>query len=211
VGNLADLEGLQIDFFDLVDADDDPMTTDTWLVDRESFVPGTATPRARLVDGEILNNALETSDRGVFLMELPFGFTTLNLQVRRARLLARATRRDGGVQLDNGRMSGVVPLEDVLDGFNAFADSNQCACLDLDEPLIDLRRGSGGQACLQNVDTLSCGGLQNPCTALAQLCGLLVPSIANSTDMDTDGDGQDDAFSAYFRVTGRGAQIQGLE
>lgn len=210
-GNLADLSGLQIDFFDLVDADNNPQTTDTWLVDRDSFVPGTGTPRARFIDGRILNNALETSDGGVFLMELPFGFTTLNLQVRRAQLKARATRRDGGVQLDSGQISGVVPVEDVLDGFNAFAASNQCACLDLEEPLIDLRRGNGGRACLQNVNTLDCGGLQNPCTALAQLCGLLVPSITGATDIDADGDGQNDSFGAYFRLTGRGAQIQGLE
>jgi hypothetical protein len=211
-GSVTEADGVTVDFFDLEDADNNPRTRDAWRARRDSFVPGFSTPRARLTGGTIRQGALQTDGEGVFYLQIPFGFANLDLTVARATLRGQLSRQAPGIRLQGGHLTGEVAAQDVLDGFNDFAASGQCACLDLDEALIDLRRGRGGAACLRGVETGECaGGLQNPCAALAQLCAFLVPGITNGADIDTDGDGVEDAFSASFSLEGAGAQITGVE
>jgi hypothetical protein len=210
-GAPSDAAGLTVDFLDLLDADNNPRTRDRFRVARESFVAGTQTPRVRFADVGMSAGRIEGVEGPLFRFKIPLGSAVMNVDVRDAKVGATLTRDALGVVVRLGQVSGHVPLQVFYDGFNALASSPQCACLNLSEPLIDTRRGAGGRACLRNVDTSACPSQNDPCRSLVDFCSFLVPGLAAQTDIDSDGDGRADSFSAFLRWEAQGTDLIAVE
>ena len=207
---IADAEGVEVDILSLVDADDDLETRDRWLATRGSFLPGYVTPRSRFRSGTLAAGRLNAGPADHFFMVLPFGEVSLTMIVTNALLAGTVTRDGQGARLGGGTLGGQLTLEDLIASVNDYLLSETCECLGLEGPMLDLRVGQGPEACVGEFTASNCGD-QGICATLARNCRIFMNLLIPNMDLDTDGDGDFDAFSAFLRLSGQGAVIEGLE
>lgn len=199
---LDDSQEFDVNILDAVSYNE---TDDEVVVDSASFDDGTH-PRYMIPNGEISEPATElvmTAAPGRLLVDeaLPLAraFTfgadvdiELDYVVLEATPIASSAGVEGGVILDSGTLSGVVLYENVVKSLNTAITG--CDCLNNPAELID----PATDQCVLDADTVAmgddCDGDEERCGILAELCGLfaVIPSM---TDVDTNGDGDEDGFS----------------
>lgn len=210
---VGDQEDVQLDIFTLVDTDDDPMTQDAYLISRESFLPGYQTPRSRFSGGTITDGRLVAGPSPAFFLEVPLGGIPLAVVIEDAVLRATIRLDDNGVVLSNATIAGVLPLQSLIDTVNDYLLSDTCECIHLESPLVDLRAGEGRETCVGDPMPNRCaeeGGDAAVCATISSSCRLFMDLMFNEVDIDTDGDGENDAFSIYLALSARGTSIGGL-
>ncbi len=209
--NVSEAIGVQVDFFDLVDVDNNPRTQEVWRADRDSFVPGFIAPRTRFVGGVIEGGALEAGPADNFRMIIPLGDVPLPLIIDRATLRGEVSVDAPGIGLADGTVGGVIRFGNFIGALNALLQSDFCSCLGLDSPMIDLSLGNGPRACVGQFDSGTCEQRgQGLCGALADNCGLIMLILPGQMDVDTDNNRRNDAFSVFLRLEGQGADIIGV-
>ncbi|MEL6178658.1 MAG: hypothetical protein AAFS10_06875, partial [Myxococcota bacterium] len=112
-----------------------------------------------------------------------------------------------GVALADGELAGAVPLTAVVDALNNFLASDNCACLELDGPLIT---GEGAAFACTGSPGGTCSGDDAICGTIASACGLAVPIVVGQADIDLSGDGVSDSISVFIRIGASGATVTGL-
>lgn len=213
--------GLQYDMYFLF-AEDSP-DDDEVLLDPVSFDDGTH-PHAWLEDAEVVDEdgilrvyagpgSVDLSiDLGTILPEAEG--VDLDLTISNAELRADlvATSVDGGIDLDNGQIGGLVRFQDIAETINEFGTT--CDCLDNPANIIEV--DGEDSECVLDAETRSDGpddcdayGAEEICSDLAQYCGA-IPFAPNFADIDTTGDEETDAFSAGLNFEAQAVDIGGV-
>mgnify|MGYP000112000107 CR=1 FL=1 len=209
-GDFSGAQDVSVDFISLVDTDDDPATRQQYLADRASFLPGYVTPRSRFRGGVMEASQLEVGPADQFSLVLPVADARLAMLIEDVYLEGTVRRDSQGIALFNASLAGVLTAQSFVDTVNEYLTSESCTCLGLEGPLIDLRLGTSNEACVGEFTTRDCNDQEGICTAIAGTCGIFMSLLSGSLDLDTDEDGQPDAFSVYLRLSGQGTQITGL-
>lgn len=205
-GPVEDADDVTVDFFDLIDVDANPRTSDRFRADAASFLPDTATPRSRFARGSVTDGVYTAGPAPVFRMIFPLGNVPLPLVVTRAQINAAIATDENGIAVMDATVGGAIPYEDLIEALNAYLRSPICSCLGLEEPLI-----TGGRFCTGEFTTDACRSpTQEVCGAIASNCGLLVPILRGQTDIDLDGDRRADSYSVFIHLAGSGTLIEGL-
>jgi hypothetical protein len=208
---VSDQEEMAFDIFTLQDTDENPATQDSFLVRRDSFLPGYQTPRSRFRNGSLVSGRLEAGPSPAFFMEVPLGGIPLAFVIEDAVMRGTLSVDPGGIRVSNATIGGVLPLQSLMDTVNDFLLSEECACIHLDTPLVDLRAGVGRETCVGEPRPNRCveeGRAE--CATISSSCRLFMDLMFNEVDIDTDDDGVNDAFSIYLSLSGRGTSIGGL-
>jgi hypothetical protein len=171
-------------------------------INPSSFEDG-AHPHAQLPNAKIQGTKLTAGPGSVFL-SIPLLDIELNIVLRNAMVEANVVGStiDGGVQLSNGKLGGILPVQGIYDAINDFAAT--CDCLSYTGDLIST-----------NGDVTSCAAVTNTCdsgdvcSTIAENCNL-IPIAGAFTDLDVDGDGQPDAFSLGFNFEADAVVITGV-
>ena len=209
-GGLADSNDVDIHMFALEDADGDPTTKDAFIADRDSFIEGTQSPLIQFLGASVSGGALEAGPAN-FQLTVPLGEIALAITITNAQIEADLTEDSLGIATSNMTMAGVVSLRSVVDALNAFLRSEQCSCLGLEGPLIDLSLGAGPQSCVGQFDDATCAEEgQDLCSTIASACLLVMPVLDGQTDIDLNNDGSPDALSVFIRLELTGTQITGV-
>ena len=104
------------------------------------------------------------------------------------------------------RIGGAIQVQDVATLLNAsYSDACRCAGIGEDDDMIVVsssgtRTTMACDARFANPDISTCVSGQRQCAGIANLCNAL-PLLGNLADVDTDGDGVQDAFSFGVRVS----------
>lgn len=186
--------------------------TGTFVIDEASFHEGTQVPLIQFGGGQINDNLLQAGP-SLFVLNLPLlDGIELVLSIFDTQIEAVTAPGSGGAGLDltEGKLGGVVPLDQLYGALNSFAASS-CECLGLeDEPLVSwLGEGSKAQ-CSKSGDGNACSAAgEDSCTTIYGACGLVTALL--SADIDTNANGIPDAISIGLLFEGMSATITGLK
>ncbi len=208
---VSDQDQVDFDIFTLVDVDENPATQDAYLIRRDSFLPGYQTPRSRFRGGTLASGRLDAGPSPAFFMEVPLGGIPLAFVIEDAVMRATLSQDAAGIRVTSATIAGVLPLQSLIDTVNDFLLSEECACIHLETPLVDLRAGVGRETCVGEPRPNRCvEDGRAECATISSSCRLFMDLMFNEVDIDTDGDGVDDAFSIFLSLSGRGTSINGL-
>ena len=162
-------------------------------------------PRARFVEAAIEGGILRARARQMRLVftiwDIPVAF-----DVAHASLSGMVVPFIDGVGLRDGRLTGGVTIESIARFLNDFVAAPGCACLGLEGPLIVLDRGVA-DACSVPIDASGCGDDQTSCRFFAERCRIIVPMFTGNADVDSDGDGQNDALGVDLIIQALGVAL----
>ena len=170
-----------------------------YLVTADSF---NADGRAfnELAPATVVSGVVATAERHISLpIPLFPGMDASGLAIRRAILDGDISADGDGAALDNGTLTGAIPVSAVYQATNAYVGST-CPCIG-DNLLSD----SG--ECIGDSSTCS----DSTCSQIGSLCGVIVSFISRATDIDLDGDGTPDALSVAIGIEAEGTVLDGLE
>ena len=185
------------------------VTPDGAMIDPASFDSGTH-PHALLPNAEIVDEdgmlRVNAGPGSVFLSLDIGGLTddidldmevdlTISNAIIEADLVASDSSIDGGVVLENGELGGLILFDELLAVVNDLAAD--CECLGNPDPLFD-EEGESECDFSDHEDgegELMCTEEEELCDMLGEYCSY-ISIIENLTDVDTDGSGETDAFSA---------------
>ena len=202
--SLSDGEGIQTHLFRL------EAIEGGYLASRDSFISDSRTPASRF-EGTLEGGLLISGPTDFVLPFSGDGFA-LDVTLSGAYLSGVLSTDEAGVAMAEGTLAGAVGVPDFMEVINDFLLSENCACLGLDGPMIDVSLGAVPEACVGQFDGEACAseGMENTCAQAASTCDLFVPLIYGQADLDLDGDGSLDALSAFVRIQMRGADIVGV-
>jgi hypothetical protein len=188
-----------------------PNGNNALLVKEESIDSGTH-PKYSLSGGSLVANEV-TAGPGNALLELELLKAKLRLPIQDTRISAsllpdQSGLPDQGLGLAGGRLGAVVRAQDMAEALNEFARGPTCECLELPGDMITIEdsttfacNNTGIGSCAENSD----------CAVIAQNCSLIVGVVPIRADIDTDGDGTNDALTVGASFTAAGAKITGLK
>lgn len=115
----------------------------------------------------------------------------------------------GRVELTNGELSAEVALDDIFEGLNDAGQ--QCSCISNDTHPVYTEESSGWTCNSTSSDANACDGAGEMCEYLSDptMCDIGGSTLEDSADLDTDGDGEDDALSLGVEFEAVGAKIEG--
>jgi hypothetical protein len=196
------------DGFCLVRFDGTPDTSSGYLALRDGFVTGSGTPLetfpASMVAGAMV------AGPGSFVMPVPLTAALL-LPFEDVELTGSATLGSSGVSYSGGTFSGYVTLEELLEAYNDFIQTN-CSCLSPPDPVF-VRESTGSitNRCT-DLDSAACLSAGNDlCYQIGSTCFTLVGILPMTADLETDSSMTGyDAYSFGFEWTAVPANISGL-
>ncbi len=192
-------------FLPLADVDGNPDTNALYDVLPEGFYEGSKTP-TRIMLGVTEQGSVQVgTDR--FVMPFPIGTQTLDVTLERVEMTGQVSLDGVGVAMVDGRMSGIFSVNDLLGTLDDYLRSPECACLGQTEPLL----GIDGCLAPAQDDGGQCQGIEAICPALAASCEVLGELLSANADIDTDGDGQDDAISVLLRMELQGTVLRQVQ
>lgn len=188
----------------------------TFTADPASFIPGTATPLIAFAGASIEAGVLAAGP-SLFALNIPladFGFT-LSLSIQETQISADSALgpNGAGLALTNGKLGGLVPLQQIADALNGLGAS--CLCMGLDgEALFELASEekmactaafkAAKPECTEEAD----GQI---CSAVSEYKGVVCPALGIfKPDIDTDDSGKPDSFSIGIQFEATSATISGL-
>ena len=194
----------------------DPMGGNLVLINPASFDGDTAQAQAYLPDATLTGTDVAAGP-GVFVLSLELFGTTLSLTITQTQIEASVDTEnssvENGVALVQGRLGGVVTLEDLGNAFNGAAAG--CECFGIEGDLVNYDADAVELSCTGTPDEAACTEAgDDTCAELAgtlsMACGGL--SFATGlTDVDTTGDRTPNAFSIGATFETYGAVINGVE
>ena len=197
------------------DADDDYSDnlagTGSFVVDPASFIEGTATPLASFPGGKIEGGTMMAGP-SVFNLAFPIGDIKLEAMVSGTLIEAPVTvgPNGKGLAMEKAKLGGYIRMDDLYAALNAYV-SGSCECLGLGEqPLIAFDEDKGKMAC-GSVENSTCDSNdedEGTCAQLGSFCGAALLFL--KPDVDSTGDGENDAMSVGAWVSGTSATITGL-
>lgn len=189
----------------------------------DSFLPGTATPLISFQDASIAAGVL-SGGPALFVLSLPLlEGVDLVLNVHETRIEAQASAGtageagDRGLNLTEGKLGGVIPMEELYAALNGYVSSS-CDCLGLgEEPWLG--DGSGGPWLGEGTDVKcsdtakankdNCDSPDDEvCNQLAGFCSIIVGVLG--PDIDQDNNGLDDSLSVGLMLEAVSANITGV-
>ncbi|WP_133622006.1 hypothetical protein [Bradymonas sediminis] len=190
--------------------------TGPFVIDPTSVDQGTH-PQASLPNAKIENGVL-TAGPGIVdisvslegLLDAPLSLRISKAQIE-ATVDASSTLEDGVVikdanpALNGGKLGGAVRVDDLVSAVNSFAAAS-CECLGLEG--ADFVNLEGVAPSCADTPNNTCEA-DSTCASLTQACGFL-PTIGILVDVDTDGDGEDDALSIGTTFDTDAAKISGI-
>jgi hypothetical protein len=208
-GGLANASDVPLHFLNLEDPDQNLATVHEFLVDRSSFVPGTADPVYVFPGGRLMGSAFSTGPAD-FPLTLSLGDIVLNLNLRSVLIEGALATDASGIIVMNGRLGGVVTLQNLYEAFNAFLLSDTCDCLGISAPVITFDPLADEWVCAQ-VDGSGCAPDTDgeTCGTIVEFCQFAVATFGNAADVDTDEDGDPDALSIYMTFSMVGTDLLG--
>jgi hypothetical protein len=182
-----------------------------FTADTSSFVPGTATPLIAFGAAAIASGVMSAGP-SLFVLSLPLlEGVDLNLTIHDTQIesLSSAGSNGTGLDLNEGKLGGVIPLGELYNALNAFGDS-QCACLGLDGPLISWMGEGTTAVCSSDYETDACNADPDTetCSTIAGACGLVTTLL--KADIDTNANGVKDAISIGLNFKGVSATLSGI-
>lgn len=201
------------------------------LIDPASIESGTY-PQARVENATIDGSSLSAGP-GMVRLNIEVLSTPLSLVISQAKIEAEIDTANSsiadGIVMTGGKLGGVVRVDDVLDALNGYVETT-CGCLGLeDKPLVtydpnniscfrdadDPEDGMyQGEECGCNSDSAgqdACTAAgEDTCTSIASNCGLIYSVLPTVADVDTDGDGTNDAISIGTTFETEGAVFTGI-
>jgi len=183
-----------------------------YAIDRQSFVPGTGTPRSLFEPSSLSGGAL-VAGPGAMTLALPFAGITLAYTFEDVSIGGTVTGATG-VTYTAGTLSGFLKVDDYFGGVNDFVTSS-CACLGLTGPLYTRSGSAWTHQCLDQLDAdARCPGVDDggcrevaagtDCTASP----VIIPSLA---DLDTDaGTPGYESLSLGLRFTAAPVTVSGV-
>ena len=190
-------------FFVLTDTDDNPVTRDAYTISTNNFQAGTGTPNVR-VQGVNIAGGNASAGPIDFPLSVPLGGIQLDVTISQAQLDGIVADADPGIAFTDATLAGAVTLDSLFGALNGFLLSDTCECLGLEGDLIQ------NGACTAVPPGAMCDGDGDICKTIADACGIAVPIIGNQVDVDTDGDGMDDAISIFLNLDMDGTTITGV-
>lgn len=182
-----------------------------FTADASSFVPGTATPLIAFGSAAIAAGVM-TAGPSLFILSLPLlEGVDLNLTIHNTQIEALSSPGTSGTGLDlnEGKLGGVIPLGELYNALNAFGES-QCSCLGLDGPLISWMGEGTTAVCSSDYETDACNADPDTetCSTIAGACGLVTTLL--KADIDTNANGVKDAISIGLNFKGVSANLTGI-
>ena len=188
----------------------DPAGGNAVKIKPESIDAG-AQPQAYLPDALLANNKVEAGP-GTFILSIDLLGSPLELRLVSTRITAdlnaAASSIDNGVALTNGKLGGVIRVEDIIVGVNKFAET--CTCLGISGELIDWDNASQSGTCQDTAGSTCVADGEDTCDSIADNCSLIADLLPGFADVDLDGDEQFDGFSLAATFTTVGAKITGV-
>lgn len=172
----------------------------------EGVYPEAVLPNAKLTDdnGELI----VTAGPGTVFITLELFELELELAIRNAKVEAVVvgTSEDGGVILEEGILGGVILFSDLTVAINRIAST--CDCLNNPARIVE----TNGQCILPPAEDEEEGYVceDQICDTLANFCSL-VPTALIFAEIDTTGDGQNDAFGAGLTFEAGATLILGVD
>jgi hypothetical protein len=190
-----------------------PDGTAGYLIDRDTFVPGSGQPRSLFEPATLASSNLAAGP-GTLTIALPFAGVTLDYAFEDVHLEGSVTITASGVRYVTGRLSGFLRVDDYFGGINDFV-STECACLGLTDPLYARSGSSWTNQCQEQavVDTLCPGVDEAGCREIGAgidctTSPLVIPSYAD-LDVDASSPGYE-ALSLGLRFTATPVTITGV-
>ena len=124
-----------------------------------------------------------------------------------AKLTAEISQGANGIILENGKIGGAIPVNDMCTQVNDYVAAN-CECLGLDGPLLAC--GVDGDS--YNVECNSAASnceQGSTCDSLGSYCNAFAVMFSNA-DMDTDSDGIADSMSVGMCFSATSATVTGI-
>lgn len=194
----------------------------TFLASRSSFIEGTQTPLISMA-AKIAAGTL-TAGPALFQLTIPLGSlldgadTSLDLTIQNTQVMADVVvgANGKGLTMTNGKLGGVVPVEQFAVALNQL--TADCTCLGAGGDIIqvvttDPKKLKLGCTAAFNAATPTCVEADGSiCTALGDNKSLVCPALGILPfDQDADGDGQKDSISVGITLEGVSGTISGLE
>lgn len=188
--------------------DDDGDETNVDVVSFEQGVyPHAMLPGAKITEenGELRLDA----GPGTVIIELHLFDVDLRLSIRNAMIRAypTGTNLDGGLNLEDGSIGGIILFDELVDAVNDVASN--CDCLGNPTTLYDVTKPQGEECADYTEQLPACAG-EGFCKELAEFCGSF--SVAKMLAADvytTPGSTLPDAFSVGLTFKAKGTQIVG--
>lgn len=194
--------------------------TGPFVVDAASVDEGTF-PQAFLPNAKIENGVL-TAGPGVVDISLTLeGLLDAPLDLRISQAQIKATvdptsdLADGVAineedeALMGGKLGGAIRVDDLVEAMNSFVIGS-CDCLGLEgADYILYEDGALSCAPLTAEDNTCADDGNTTCAGLTQVCGML-PLLGSIVDVDTNGDGENDALSIGTTFNTEAATISGI-
>ncbi len=186
-----------------------------YKIDPVSFEAG-VWPQARIGNAN-LDGTSVTSGQGVVAVAINLFDITLTLRITAAQVEATvASADDKGVKLTDGKLGGVLRVDDLIGALNSFTSTN-CGCLGLENGELLTGDIVDGYECAAINDTCNAEvSIENTCSTIAGQCNLIkvIPTLAdvNSSNIGMSCESQVDcdAISVGFTFDAEGAVITGV-
>lgn len=184
-------------------------------IDPNSVDQGTF-PQAQVdnakIDGDKLSAGPGSVKLSIDLLDTPLELVISNAQIEADVDTTQSTIADG-IWLTNGKLGGVVRIDDILDGVNNFASTCDCMGLSGDDAISYQANDVAGTAeCnvgTTEADACTADG-QDSCATIAKNCSLVVNVLPLLADIDTDNDGTNDAVSVGAKFETVGTTFSGI-
>lgn len=190
-----------------------------FLVDPQSFLPGTGEPQVYFPEVQRTGDDVSGSG-GDLAIALAFAGVSLYVPVQDVSLDARLFEGDDGrVALTDGSLSGYIRTDDFFGAYNDAVDQI-CGCAGLTGPLFTKSRGTWTGTCLANDDVAelcplsdeyACAFLLGSDLAQSGVCGLVESFLPLVPDIDTNGTPNSyEGISVGLRFETAPAEVVGL-
>lgn len=171
-------------------------------------------PRSDFPSASITAGLFYVNDGQAPLM-LPAGTDLTEVQVEGIELEAMVEpdpdlEAGGRVGLTDGELAAEVLLDDLFGAINDVAE--ECSCISQSTHPVFTEESTGWTCNSTQQDANQCSGTGNPCEFFSDpfQCDLAAGTIESEADIDTDGDGVDDALSMGATFEAVGAEIVGV-
>ncbi len=187
----------------------------TFTLDRESFLPGTGTPKD-VLDATISSLGEMHATGDGFRITLGLYGAPLTMTVHDPVLDATADETSTTIAYRRGKMSGFITVQDFFDALNGYV-AKQCACLGLSGPLFSQAAdGTWSGACVTDAASLCTAAGESFCVTIGDddplgSCTLTPQILPDAADIDLDGDPTTfEALSMGFTWASQPARAVGL-
>lgn len=188
--------------------------SESFTVDADSFIPGdpvcTMEPLSTFDSATISSGMLSADTELLHGLKIPFIFGgIMSVSLKPAKLTASLSLGPHGLLYTEGKLGGVMPMQDFCQVVNDFAEQS-CECLGIDGPLVSCGvDGDRYKVDCTPTENSTCES-NSACANLEQTCPLIGVMLGSALDVDTDDDAVNDAMSIGLEFSATSATVTGI-